>query len=223
MRRLISLTTGLAIGLLFCSISGFAQEVNYPKAEVFGGFSMSSIPGVTSFDPTTGLPTLARKSLMGWQASANYNVTHHLAIVGDFGAQYGSIPGVTVLGVTIPGYSMNSYQFLFGPRIAFRGPRVTPFVHAMFGGVKEGIGSTTLTVLGTSITTPAVSSTGLGMGIGGGLDINISDRLALRVPQFDWTPRHIAGTTVLGVTVPGAWSTGQIRFGIGLVVKAGQK
>jgi hypothetical protein len=116
---------------------------------------------------------------------------------------------------------MNTYQFLFGPQMSFRKPRVTPYVHALFGGIRDGVGS--LTILG--VTTPAVSSTGLGMGFGGGLDINISDRLALRVPQFDWTLRHIAGTTttVLGttVTVPGSWSTGQFRFGIGLVVKAG--
>jgi hypothetical protein len=232
MRRLISLQVIglLAIGL-FLSIPSFAQEVIYPKAEVFGGFSISSIPGlVPTYDPTTGLPTsYSRKSFMGWQGSANFNLTHHLGIVGDFGGQYGSIPGATVLGVTIPSVSMSSYQFLFGPRIMFRGSRVTPFVHALFGGIKEGIGSISLTdpVTGLSITTPAVSSTGLGMGFGGGMDINISDRLALRVPQFDWTLRHIAGTTatVLGttVTVPGTWSTGQFRIGIGLVVKAGQK
>jgi opacity protein-like surface antigen len=219
MRRMIF----LAIGLFLFSIPSFAQEVIYPKAEVFGGFSMSSIPGVTTFNPATGAPTVSRKSLMGWQASANYNLTHHLGIVGDFGGQYGSVAGATVLGVTIPGYSMNTYQFLFGPQVVFRGSRVTPFAHAMFGGIREGIGSTTVTVAGVSVTTPGVSSTGLGMGIGGGLDINISDRLALRVPQFDWTPRHIPGTTVLGVTVPGTWATGQIRFGIGVVIKAGGK
>jgi hypothetical protein len=202
MRRLISLTTGLAIGLLFCSISGFAQEVNYPKAEVFGGFSISSA-AVSSTDPVTGLTSSLRESFMGWQGSANLNVTHHLGIVGDFGGQYKTVAGIP----------LNSYQFLFGPRIAFRGPRVTPFVHAMFGGVKEGIGSTTLTVLGTSITTPAVSSTGLGMAMGGGLDVNISDRFALRVPQFDWTPMHVGGI----------WEKNVIRIGIGLVIKAGQK
>ena len=219
MRRMIF----LAIGLFLFSISSFAQEVIYPKAEVFGGFSMSSIPGVVpNFDPTTGLPTsYSRKSFMGWQGSANFNLTHHLGIVGDFGGQYGSIPGVTVLGITTPSISMNSYQFLFGPRIMFRGSRVTPFVDALFGASKLGT-STTTSILGVS-TTVAVSSTGFGMGLGGGLDINISDRLALRVPQFDWTPRHVGSTTILGVTVPGAWSTGQIRFGIGLVVKAGQK
>lgn len=228
MRRMIF----LAIGLFLFSIPSFAQEVIYPKAEVFGGFSMSSIPGVMpTYDPTTGLPTAySRKAFMGWQASANFNLTHHLGMVGDFGGQYASIPGVTIPGViTVPGLSMNTYQFLFGPQLSFRKPRATPYLHALLGGLKQGTGSFSLTdpVTGLTTTVPGVSSTGFGMGFGGGLDINISDRLALRVPQFDWTLRHIAGTTatVLGttVTVPGTWSTGQIRFGIGLVVKAGGK
>jgi hypothetical protein len=204
MRRLISLTIGLAIGLLLLSIPSFAQEVNYPKAEVFGGFSISSV-AVSSTDPVTGLTSSLRESFMGWQGSANLNVTHHLGIVGDFGGQYKTVAGIP----------MNSYQFLFGPRIAFRGPRVTPFVHAMFGGVKEGVGSFSLTdpITGLTVSTPSVSSTGLGMAMGGGLDVNLSDRLALRVPQFDWTPMHVGGI----------WEKNVIRIGIGIVVKAGQK
>lgn len=222
MRRLIFLSTGLAIGLFLISISSFAQEVNYPKAEVFGGFSMSSIPGVETFS-STGLPTPARKMFMGWQASADYNLTHHLGIVADFGGQYGSISGVTVPGVTIPGYSMNTYQFLFGPQLSFRKPRVTPYVHALFGGIRDGVGSISITTPLGAVTTPAVSSTALGMGFGGGFDINMSERLALRVPQFDWTLQHVGSVTVAGVTVPGSWTTGQFRIGIGLVLKAGQK
>ena len=198
MRRLIFV---LAIGL-FLSIPSFAQEVIYPKAEVFGGFSISSA-GISSTDPTTGLTASLRESFWGWQASANGNLTHHLAIVGDFGGQYKTVAGIP----------MNSYQFLFGPRIMFRGPRVTPFVHAMFGGVREGIGSTSLSVLGVTVTTPAISSTGLGLGIGGGLDVNVSDRFALRVPQFDWTPMHVGGV----------WTSNVIRIGIGLVIKTGEK
>ena len=200
MRRLIFL---LIIGL-FLSIPSFAQEVLYPKAEVFGGFSISS-SSISSTDPTTGLSTSLRESFMGWQGSVNGNLTHHLAIVGDFGGQYKTVAGIP----------MNSYQFLFGPRIVFRAPRITPFVHAMFGGVKEGVGSFSFTdpLSGTSITIPGASSTGLGLAMGGGLDVNLNDRLAVRVPQFDWTPMHVGGV----------WTSNVIRIGIGLVVKAGGK
>lgn len=218
MRRFMSVGVA-AIGLLLFAMPSFSQEVTIPKAEVFGGFSLASVPGVTSLDPTTGLPTSARKSFMGWQTSADFNVTNHLGIVGDFGGQYASVSGFNILGVNVPGYSVNSYQFLFGPQIAFYRPRVTPYVHALFGGIRDGVGS--ISVLG--ITTPAVSSTGFGMGFGGGFDVNLSERLALRVPQFDWTLKHIAGASVAGISVPGAWSTGEIRIGIGLVFKAGSK
>jgi len=212
MRRFMFVSLGLAIALVLLSIPSFAQEIYYPKVEAFGGFSISSA-AVSSVDPTTGLATSLRESFMGWQGSVNGNLTHHLAIVGDFGGQYKSLPGVTGAGATVSGVSLNSYQFLFGPRIMFRRSRITPFVHAMFGGVKEGIGSTTLSILGTSVTTPAVSSTGLGMAMGGGIDVNLNDRLALRVPQFDWTPMHVGGV----------WEKNVIRIGIGLVVKAGGK
>ena len=214
MRRLIVPVIGLAVVLAF-SIPSFAQEVNYPKAEVFGGFSIASVSLPSSFDVTTGTLTTARTSFWGWQGAANYNLTHHLGIVADFGGQYKTVGGLVPL---------NSYQFLFGPRMAFRGPKMTPFVHAMFGGIKEGMGSFSITdpVLGT-INVPGASSTGFGMALGGGIDVNISDKLALRVPQFDWTLMRestIDPTTLLPTT---AWNKSAIRIGIGLVFKAGQK
>lgn len=174
MRRLILGT----IGLLLISIPGWAQE-SYPKAEVFGGFSISSIAAGT---PST------RTSFYGWQASVNGNLHRRLGIVGDLGGQYKSLAGIGI----------SNYQYLFGPQISMRQEKVTPFVHTLFGVNRTS-------ALGAS-------STNLGLGIGGGLDINVSDRLALRVPQFDWTP----------IRAGGVWTNNVIRIGIGLVFKAGQ-
>ena len=182
MRRLILGT----IGLLLISIPGWAQE-SYPKAEVFGGFSISSI-GTSSTDPLTGTTTSIRNSFYGWQASLNGNLHRGLGIVGDFGGQYKSVAGIGI----------SNYQYLFGPRITIRREKVTPFVHTLFGANRTS-------ALG-------VSSTNLGLGMGGGLDLNVSDRLALRVPQFDWTPIHAGGV----------WTTNVVRIGIGLVFKAGE-
>jgi hypothetical protein len=171
MRKLILGT----IGLLLIAIPGRAQEYT-PKAEAFGGFSLSSISAGT------------RTSFYGWQASINGNVSSKFALVGDFGGQYKSITGVSV----------SNYQYLFGPRITLRQEKVTPFVHAL-------VGANRTSALG-------LSSTNLGLGIGGGLDLNVSDRLALRVPQFDWTPVRAAGT----------WNNNIIRVGFGLVFKLGE-
>jgi hypothetical protein len=174
MRRLILGT----IGLMLISIPGWAQE-SYPKAEVFGGFSTSSI--------AAGAPS-TRTSFYGWQASVNGNFHRNIGIVGDFGGQYKNIAGIGI----------SNYQYLFGPQISVRREKVTPFVHTLFGFNRAS-------ALG-------LSSTNLGLGMGGGLDLNVSDRLALRVPQFDWTP----------VRAGGVWSTNIIRIGFGLVIKAGQ-
>jgi hypothetical protein len=166
------------IGLLLMSVPGWAQE-SYPKAEVFGGFSLSSIAAGT---PST------RTQFYGWQGAVNGNLHRNVALVGDFGGQYKSISGVGI----------SNYQYLFGPRITVRRDNVTPFVHALFGANRAS-------ALG-------VSSTNLALGIGGGLDLNVSDRVALRVPQFDWTPIHGGGV----------WTTNVIRVGFGIVLKVGE-
>jgi hypothetical protein len=197
MRRFILWT----VGLLLLSIPGWAQESAYPKAEVFGGFSIASM-GVssTATDPVTGLPVSVstRESFWGWQASLAGNLHRHLGFVGDFGGQYKNVAGIGI----------SNYQYMFGPRISIRGEKITPFVHGLFGASRASVVGTD-PVSGLTI---GVSSTGFGMGLGGGLDVNISHRLALRVPQFDWTPLHAGGV----------WTNNVIRIGIGLVVKAGE-
>jgi hypothetical protein len=50
------------------------------------------------------------------------------------------------------------------------------------------------------------------MGIGGGLDVNLSDRFSLRVAQVDWTPTKSSGV----------WSKSEYRIGIGIVLKTGE-
>ena len=112
---------------------------------------------------------------------------------------------------------MNSYQFLFGPRLLIRKNKVTPFVHALFGGVRNGIGSTT--ILG--ITTPAVSATSLGMGIGGGIDINLLTGLRCALPVRLDSGAH-RGRFCRRCDCTWRLATNQIRIGIGLVVKAGE-
>jgi opacity protein-like surface antigen len=178
MRRMIL----ASLGLLLMSAPGWAQEASVPKAEVFGGFSLSSVG-------TSGVTPATRTSFYGWQGSANANLLRNFALVGDFGGQYKSIAGI----------SMSNYQMLFGPQVSARMDKVTPFAHMLFGVNRTS-------ALG-------FSSDNLGLGVGGGLDINVTPKLALRVPQFDWTP----------VRAGGIWNNNIVRVGFGLVVKLGEK
>lgn len=202
-----------AIALLLFSVPGFAQEYSYPKLEVFGGLAISSV-GLPSIDPTSLAPTTLRQSFLGWQTDVGANITRHLGFVGDFGGQYKTIDAGSLLSGTSSGVGlgMSNYQYLFGPQINMRVSKINPFFHFLVGADRTSAAvSATDPVTGLT-STAAVSSTGLGLGIGGGLDLSVSHRLALRVPQFDWTPTHAGGV----------WTNNMVRIGIGLVFKAGE-
>jgi hypothetical protein len=149
----------------------------YPKGEVFGGFSYASID-------TGG----SRENAYGWQASVAGNFHKNLGIVGDLGGQYKSIAGTTV----------HANEYLFGPQFNYRVEKANVFVHGLFGGATIGGGGE--------------SENGFAMGIGGGVDVKISDHLAFRVFQVDYVPTHILG----------AWQH-NYRVGVGIVFTSGRK
>ena len=107
----------------------------------------------------------------GISGSVAYKPIPFLGLVGDFGAYHASPAGVSV----------NTYTFLFGPRIIMHNPtNITPFVQFLAGAGR-------LTALGSSSTNFAYS-------VGGGVDIGVLPHLALR-PQFDYIGLHNSGGT----------------------------
>jgi hypothetical protein len=118
---------------------------------------------------------------LGFQASVAGNFHKNIGIVGDFGGQYKNEGHV--------------YEYLFGPQFSMRRDKVNVFAHTLFGGATAGGG-------GDSISHFA-------MGFGGGFDVSVNNKFAVRVVQFDWIPVH--GT--------GAWDYKTIRLGFGIVLK----
>jgi hypothetical protein len=109
----------------------------------------------------------------GISGSLAYNPIPYLGIVGDVGAYHAS-PG---------GTSLDTYTFLFGPRINLRNPtKVTPFVQFLAGGGHLTAGS------------GGGSSTDFAYSVGGGVDLGVLPHLALR-PQLDYVGIHNAGGT----------------------------
>ena len=53
---------------------------------------------------------------------------------------------------------------------------------------------------------------GFAMAYGGGVDVNVRDRAAIRVVQFDWIP----------ITESRSWITNTIRFGFGIVYRSAE-
>jgi hypothetical protein len=106
-------------------------------------------------------------NLNGFDGALNVGLQEHIGVTADFSGAYKNQNGP----------SLKNYTYTFGPVISGRkdAPFV-PFVHALFGGFH-----TTVDVLGVSD-----SANGFAMQIGGGVDVRMSDKLALRAGQFDW-------------------------------------
>jgi outer membrane protein with beta-barrel domain len=107
----------------------------------------------------------------GISGSIAYNPNRWLGVVGDFGGYHAS-PG---------GVSLNTYTYLFGPRLTLRNPsKVNPFAQLLFGGSRLTAGS------------GGGSSNQFAYSFGGGVDIGLLPHLALR-PQLDYVGLHTSG------------------------------
>ena len=159
-----------------------AVAQDVPKAEVFGGYSW------------------AGGNFHGWNASVTGNITKRLGIVADFSGHYGSeLEGSTLV-------KKDAHSFLFGPRVSFRGKKFTPFVYALLGVTRF---HESATINGQKLFD---SDTGFSSALGGGLDVKVNDRVAIRVFQIDYFRPNFFGE---------AHTRGRLAFGV--VLHLGKK
>lgn len=100
---------------------------------------------------------------------------------------------------------VTQYYYLFGPEFSYRGnPKIRPFAHVLFGWSKTD--GKNLSVDWTNEygydngynyrylgnMTGSFSDTSFAMALGGGLDINVNDRVAIRLAQIDYIPSFAA-------------------------------
>jgi outer membrane immunogenic protein len=112
----------------------------------------------------------------GGSFSVAGNFNRWLGIAGDFGAYHSSPFGL----------NLNTYTFLAGPRFSVRSDsRVTPFAQVLLGGahLTAGYGGA------------SGSTSGFAYSAGGGVDLGLTKRLALR-PQFDYIGIRASGNTL---------------------------
>lgn len=206
MKRVLSVTCFV----LFVCLSALAQE--YPKAEVFGGYSYFRADG--------------GGNLHGWNASVGGNLNSWFGLVADFSGHYDSTSSRTELRFPpfpgfpeIPGFppvsiSVNSdtsvHTFLAGPRFSYRKKeKITPFAHALFGASRSHT-ETEVILDNGSRTFFSGNNTSFAAALGGGLDIELSKNIALRVIQADYLLTRSFGFNANNARV----STGIVfRFG----------
>ena len=154
----------LFLGLLLwaaMAAPAFAQA-DYPRVEVFGGFSILPADG----------DDFPRETSFGFQASVRGNFSRVFGIVADFGGQYRT---VSDLGPNFPGVVAKTsvYQYLVGPSFTARRERFDVFAHGLVGGARGHSGIS------------GFSDSGLALGGGGGVDVRLTDRSAFRA-QVDY-------------------------------------
>lgn len=168
---------------LFCSIClvclTFVSVMaqDAPKVEVFGGYSW------------------AGGNFHGWNASVTGNVTKAFGLTADFSGNYGNeLAGPIVI-------NQDAHSFLFGPRYAFRGKRFTPFIYGLLGATRF---HESATIAGQKL---HASDTGFSSAVGGGLDIKVNERVAVRAFQIDYfrptffNESHHRGRLAFGVVL----------------------
>lgn len=135
-----------------------------PKAEVFGGYQFTR---VTIAD--TGL------NFNGWNASVTGNFNKYFGVAADFSGAYKSESGA----------SLNIYSYTFGPVISLNHEgMINPFVHALFGGAHA---TASLSGFGSA------GENGFAMMMGGGVDVKVAPRIAVRLVQADWAYYRFSG------------------------------
>jgi hypothetical protein len=144
----------LAVLVLSWSMSAMAAEGTV--AEAFAGYQY--------FHLDTQGATGVKTGYSGWDGAMQFNLGGRFGLVGDVSGNYGT-PFAGAPNVT-------SYTFAFGPSVNFRGEKMKPFAHALFGGNR--------------LASSGVSETSMAMLFGGGVDVKATRAVWLRLGQFDY-------------------------------------
>lgn len=182
MHRLYS----LILIVLTCSVNVLAQES--PRGEVFGGFSFAH---------------QGELNMPGWNGSFVVHLNDWFGLVADASGHYASEQEVFITSPTtnlIATGNLSTLAYRFGPRFTSRASnRIAPFVQALFGGthvVVKGSIPFGFRNAGLSITE---SYDGFAAAFGAGMDVTISDHIAIRAIQIDYSMLRFAGDVSNGV------------------------
>ncbi len=182
-------------------ISGFAaygQEVSTPVVET--GFDYT----FTRVNPGGSLPSYTANGGSGY---IEYNLNHVVGLVADLGANYiGSVNGI--------GINNTTFTYLFGPRFNWRLSRFTPYVQTLVGGARFSNAydpGSPSPLLGVSETTFAAA-------IGGGVDVRLTDHIALKPIQVEYLMTQLPSTFVNVNQVQN-----NLRYSAGVVLRFGSK
>jgi outer membrane protein OmpA-like peptidoglycan-associated protein len=152
-----------------------AQLVRDPHVQPGTDFPHEELSLSYSYLHVTPGSTLPKADFNGASGSFAYNFNRWIGLAGDVGGyRAGDYGGVGTISSSIVTY-------LFGPRVSFRNySRVTPFLQTLIGGAHT---SGDAGYLGSAT---SLKLNGFALATGGGLDIGLNRRFAIRAPQIEY-------------------------------------
>jgi opacity protein-like surface antigen len=139
-----------------------AMAQDHPRFEAMGGWSYLHV------NPGQGAKSF--NAWGGWIGDAAFNANKWFGVAADISGHY----------TTVEGESVRAHNFLFGPRFTNRdNEHFQPFAHFLFG----------VTHISTS---DSGSDSAFAFAAGGGVDVKIADRIALRLVQAEYLQTRFA-------------------------------
>lgn len=164
----------LSVLLVACVLGSLTlAQSSDTKFAVFGGYSLVT-------NDFTGIQADSNRHVLnGWNASVSftnpssrYRIDRLLSLVGDISGYYPSFtyPGISPLTVTA-----HSHSFLFGPQLSAPAAGITPFAQVLLGITHVGYPQAS-----NCPQCVATSANSFALAAGGGLDVRVARRTALR-------------------------------------------
>lgn len=193
-----------------CCMFAIAQPDR--NTEVFAGFSVLR----TDYEVTPPVPPIpvivafeGEQTLSGVNASVTRYIKSGFGITGDFSWHTKKLSDPNPLGGSID-TTITVYNILGGAQYKFRrNGRVSPFVHAL-----AGVAHTKVKIAATGLGSDSDGTTDFAMAIGGGVDVRVNDRFAVRAIQADYNPIFLRGPA-LGFD----GTANNLRFSFGVVFR----
>lgn len=168
--------------ILLLGTAAFAQD--YPKVETSPAFMFIhtpvsfTVPLTSPVDP--GASFSAAFNCVGGGGTIAYNFSSVVGLAADMG-------GCKYVGNTIPALSAkldgSDFTYMFGPRFTYRNKsKLQPFAEINFGGNRLSLSCAS----STSCTGVSYSKNAFAMTVGGGFDVVVSKKIAIRLIQAEY-------------------------------------
>ena len=179
--RMTGLSTLTGLVLLVAAASTALPQDDYPKVETSPAFMYIRTP--LSFEGHD-----VSLNCAGGGGTFAYNITSVIGLAADLGGCKFFSNAITVAGVSLGKITDGTnFTFLFGPRLTYRHGRFHPFGEFNAGGDRVSLTCQSSALTCTNATNGATfTKTVFAFTAGGGADIQLSRKFALRLVQAEY-------------------------------------